>query len=85
MRVVLARFYLVLYAFMRMAKKPLNLLVDEELVQKARDHGLVISKFLENKLQEYFSFIEAVSSKGRVDDGLSRIRTGDLRRVKATS
>ena len=46
---------------MRMTKKPLNLLVDVELVKKARDHGLVISKFLENKLQEYFSFIDAVS------------------------
>ena len=46
---------------MRMTKKPLNLLVDEELITKARDHGLVISKFLENKLQEYFSFIGAVS------------------------
>jgi DNA-binding GntR family transcriptional regulator len=47
---------------MRMAKKPLNLLVDEELIQKARDHGLIISKFLENKLQEYFSFFDAVSN-----------------------
>ena len=44
-----------------MTKKPLNLLVDEDLVKKARDHGLVISKFLENKLIEYFSFIDAVS------------------------
>jgi len=43
---------------MRMAKKPLNLLVDEELVKKARDHGLVISKFLENQLRGYFNFIE---------------------------
>lgn len=46
---------------MRMAEKPLNLLVDEELVKKARDHGFVISRFLENKLQEYFSFIDMVS------------------------
>ncbi len=46
---------------MRMAKKPLNLLVDEDLVKKARDHGLVISRFLENKLQEYFSFIDTLS------------------------
>ena len=29
--------------------------------KKARDHGLVISKFLENKLIEYFTFIDAVS------------------------
>ena len=45
-----------------MAKKPLNLLVDEDLVKKAREHGLVISRFLENKLQEYFNFIDAVSN-----------------------
>jgi hypothetical protein len=32
------------------------------LVRKARDHSFVISKFLENKLQDYFSFIDAVSS-----------------------
>jgi hypothetical protein len=43
------------------AKKPLNLLIDEELVKKARDHGLIISKFLENKFQEYLTFINAVS------------------------
>jgi hypothetical protein len=41
-----------------MAKKPLNLLVDEDLVKKARNHGLVISKFLENQLRGYFNFIE---------------------------
>ena len=46
---------------MRMARKSLNLLVEEELVLKARDHGLVISRFVENKLQEYFTFIDAVS------------------------
>ena len=43
---------------MRMIKKPLNLLVDEDLVKKARDHGLVISRFLENQLHRYFDFIE---------------------------
>ena len=51
-----------------MVRKPLNLLVDEELVKKARDHGLVISKFLENKLQEYFSFIDAVSGNKKQPD-----------------
>ena len=43
---------------MRMVRKPLNLLVDEDLVKKARNHGLVISKFLENQLRGYFDFIE---------------------------
>jgi len=46
---------------MRMAKKPLNLLIEADLIQKAREHGLIISKFLENKLSEYFSFIDIVS------------------------
>ncbi len=44
-----------------MMKKHLNLLIDAGLLQKARDNGLVISKFLELKLQEYFQFIEMVS------------------------
>jgi len=63
-----------------MARKPLNLLVDEELVKKARDHGLVISKFLENKLQEYFSFIDVVSkvSKKGVKVGPPEFESGSL-------
>ena len=44
-----------------MKKKHLNLLIDAGLLQKARDNGLVISKFLEIKLQEYFQFIDVVS------------------------
>ena len=44
-----------------MKKIHLNLYVNEELVNKAKDYGLVISKFLENKLIEYFSFIDSVS------------------------
>ena len=31
-------------------------------VKKARNHGLVISRFLENKLREYFTFIDVVSN-----------------------
>ena len=44
-----------------MAKRPLNLLIDEDLIRNARCHGIVLSRFLENKLQEYFRFIDAVS------------------------
>ena len=44
----IAIFYLLLYIFIRIIKKPLNLLVDEDLVKKARDHGLNLSKFFEN-------------------------------------
>jgi DNA-binding GntR family transcriptional regulator len=44
-----------------MARKHLTLLVEAGLIQKARDHGLIISRFLENKLQEYFQFIDMVS------------------------
>ena len=50
------------YVSVRMAKKHLTLLVEAGLIQKARDHGLIISRFLENKLQEYFSFIDVVSN-----------------------
>ena len=41
-----------------MVKKPLNLLVDEDIVKKARDHGLNLSKFFENQLRGYFNFID---------------------------
>ncbi len=43
-----------------MTKKHLTLLVEADLTQKARDHVLIISRFLENKLQEYFQFIDFV-------------------------
>ena len=41
-----------------MKKIHLNLLVNEELVKKARDYGLNLSRFFENQLQGYFKFIE---------------------------
>jgi hypothetical protein len=50
-----------------MTKRHLNLFIEADLIEKTKNHGLVISKFLENKLKEYFSFIDAVSysnSKG---------------------
>ena len=66
---------------MRMARKALNLLVDEDLVAQARQHGLVLSKFLENKLQEYFNFFNAVSSSPSSSNiatyGRGGIRTRD--------
>ena len=46
---------------MRMVKKALNLLIEADLVDRARQQGIVIRRFLENKLQEYFSFINVVS------------------------
>jgi post-segregation antitoxin (ccd killing protein) len=42
---------------MGMVRKALNLLVDEDLVDKARNHGLNLSKFFENQLRGYFNFI----------------------------
>ena len=63
-----------------MAKKPLNLLVDEELVKKAREHGLVISRFLENQLRGYFNFIEGhhtnFSPSSDITDSNNIIRRG---------
>ncbi|HWR27634.1 MAG TPA: hypothetical protein VN377_04270 [Candidatus Thermoplasmatota archaeon] len=44
-----------------MMKKHLNLLIEAGLLQKARDNGLVISKFLEIKSQGYFPFMDIVS------------------------
>ena len=45
-----------------MKKIHLNLYVNEDLVNQAKEHGLILSKFFENKLREYFTFIEAVSN-----------------------
>ncbi len=45
-----------------MIKKHLTLLVEADLTQKAKNHGLIISRFLENKLQEYFQFIDFVKA-----------------------
>ena len=44
-----------------MKKIHLNLSVYRDLIRKARENGLVISKFLENKLLEHFQFIDVVS------------------------
>ena len=45
-----------------MKKVHLNLYVNEDLIKKAKQHGLILSNFFENKLLEYFSFINAVSN-----------------------
>jgi hypothetical protein len=61
---------------MRMSKKALNLLIEADLVQKAREKGIAISKFLENKLQEYFTFIDAISKTNTLSsDAGNGIRT----------
>ncbi len=43
---------------MSMKKKHLNLLVDNELINKARNYGLNLSKFFENQLRGYFRYLE---------------------------
>gem|GEM_PF-1542069 len=66
-----------------MVKKHLNLFIETDLTEKAKAQGLVISKFLENKLQEYFEFIDSVSKvpdnkalRGRFELPLPLRRTG---------
>ncbi len=54
-----------------MNRKALNLLVDGDLVKKARNHGLNLSRFFENKLQEYFNFIKAVSYNSQASTNAS--------------
>ena len=41
---------------MRMNKKPLNLLVNTDLVDKAKKHGINLSAFFELKLQEHLDY-----------------------------
>lgn len=40
-----------------MKKRPLNLLVSEELIERARKHGINLSAFLELKLEEHLALI----------------------------
>jgi len=41
-----------------MKKIHLNLYVNKDIVDKAKEYGFNLSKFLENQLQGYFNFIE---------------------------
>ena len=41
---------------MRMNKKPLNLLVNSDLINKAKKHGINLSAFFELKLQEHLEY-----------------------------
>ena len=45
-----------------MTKKRLNLTIDEDLVNKAREYGINISSFLEIKLREYIAMLELSQS-----------------------
>ena len=42
---------------MRMNKKPLNLLVNKNLINRAREHGINLSAFFEIKLEEHLALI----------------------------
>ncbi len=47
---------------MRMNKKPLNLSINDNLIDRARKHGINLSAFLEIKLQEHLALIEGKQS-----------------------
>ena len=61
-----------------MKKVHLNLSVDKDLVNKARDEGIVISRFLEKKLGEHFSFMGLVSKVNKNGMGSPRFELGFL-------
>ena len=74
---------------MRMKKKPLNLLVNEDLVKKAREHGINLSAFLDIELRRYLALIESKPAeknetpRRRFELLLPRWRTGSQgRRVR---
>ena len=48
-----------------MVKKRLNLLVNEDLIKKAREYGINLSAFLEIKLREYLALIDKNSEWAR--------------------
>ena len=45
-----------------MKKRPLNLSINDDLVERARNHGINVSAFLEIKLQEHLALIEGKSN-----------------------
>ena len=45
-----------------MTKKRLNLTINEDLVNKAREYGINLSSFLEIKLREYIAMLELSQS-----------------------
>ena len=51
---------------MRIKKKRLNLSINDELINKARDKGINLSAFLEIKLQEHLALLE-----GNLDEEIS--------------
>ena len=55
---------------MSMKKRHLNLLVSENLIERAREHNINISSFLEIRLQEYLALIDGkqVNPTPYVDD-----------------
>ena len=57
-----------------MNKRPLNLLVSEELITRARKHGINLSAFLELKLEEHLALIHGKRNTVRAD-GPRGIRT----------
>ena len=64
-------------------KTKLTLTVDKNLVDAAKTIGINLSAFLEIQLKQYLSILK--NGYGEIPHGLARIRTGDLRLVKATS
>jgi len=54
-----------------MAKKHFNLLVDKDLIKKAKENGIVLSRFFENSLQEYMSIINSKSNNTFFDNDIN--------------
>ena len=50
-----------------MSKKRINLTIDEDLLNEARQHGINLSSFLEMKLREYLALIKGLQQCGRRD------------------
>ena len=67
---------------MRMVRKALNLLVDEDLVEKARNHGLNLSRFFENQLRGYFNFIEGRHQNYYYSDNVEVRRTSESKKKR---
>ena len=67
-----------------MPKIRTTITISKDLLKKAREKEINISSFVDIELRRYLALIEGNTTRNS-SNGLSRFRTGDLRRVKATS
>jgi post-segregation antitoxin (ccd killing protein) len=68
-----------------MPKTRTTITISKDLLKKAREKEVNISSFVDIELRRYLALTEGKIHSETEQDGLGRIRTGGLRRVRAMS